>query len=134
MRVFPGLGGVQRTAPYVEIDGVHRDLRSRAEQDRPAHLDMQKYFQALFTEKLISEATLQQTYEGYSRLEKTFGFGWFLSYYIKEAMLADHGGASGVFRAYAATVPERELGVIALTNGSRDTLDEFVEVLVYNAF
>jgi len=95
--------------------------------------DMQKYFQGLFSEKLLSEDTLRETYEGYNRLEKIFAYGWFLSYYVKTAMLADHGGASGGFRAYAATVPERDLSVIAMTNGALDTLDQLIEILVYNA-
>jgi CubicO group peptidase (beta-lactamase class C family) len=96
--------------------------------------DMLKFLQAFSDNKLIKAESVEQIYARYDKIQKRFSRGLFLRYYIKEAMMADHGGGAGGFRAYLVMVPDRDLAAISLTNGSHDTLDEATEILIYNAF
>lgn len=96
--------------------------------------DMLKFLKAFSDNKLIKAESVEQIFARYDKIQKRFSRGLFLRYYIKEAMMADHGGGAGGFRAYIVMVPDRDLAAIALTNGSHDTLDEAIEILIYNAF
>jgi CubicO group peptidase (beta-lactamase class C family) len=81
-------------------------------------LDMAKWDAALYGERLLKKASLQQMWTPVSLNNKTtfdYGFGWSISQ-INGHRIIEHGGAWQGFTAYIARYVDDKLTVIALDN------------------
>jgi CubicO group peptidase (beta-lactamase class C family) len=61
----------------------------------------------------------------------TYGLGWFVTDYRGEVVV-EHGGSIDGMRALVSTIPERDLGLVVLTNRGGQLLPEVVRYRVYD--
>lgn len=96
--------------------------------------DMFKWDQALYTEKLVKKATLEEAFTPYTLNDGTasdYGFGWSLQRGDKEDMV-QHGGSWVGFRTMIRRDLNRHNAIIILTNMSRgpgDIVNEIDKIL-----
>jgi CubicO group peptidase (beta-lactamase class C family) len=92
-------------------------------------LDLLKWDQALYTEKLVSRSMLQQAFTPHSSSSDVpgsgYGFGWYVKRRDGEERLWHHGSACG-FSTSFHRVPERKWSVILLANRSHAGLEDIV--------
>jgi CubicO group peptidase (beta-lactamase class C family) len=97
--------------------------------------DLYKWDQALYTERLVSRATLETAFTpGLNNerkeistdllaLPSSYGFGWVISTVQGEKDVEHPGGWAG-YATYILRVPSRRVTAIVLTNASNDDLAE----------
>ncbi len=116
-----------RAAGYTLRDGKLSHIRRISQVELPAHYgilstvkDLAKWDAALYTEKLLKKASLDQMWtpvklnNGFSH---NYGFGWSLSY-VRDHRVVGHGGITG---KYIFRLPDDKLTVIVLTNLSMES-------------
>jgi CubicO group peptidase (beta-lactamase class C family) len=103
--------------------------------------DLYKWDQALYTERLVSRATLDMAFtpglnnEGKEIVTdvlprpSSYGFGWFLSSLKGEKDMEHPGGWSG-YVTYILRVPSRRLTAIVLSNSSNGDVPEIAQEMV----
>jgi CubicO group peptidase (beta-lactamase class C family) len=94
---------------------------------------------------ILSEATLAETHTPQMVVRKegswanyfpastliTYGLGWFVDDYRGE-IVVEHGGSIDGMRALVSMIPEKKIGLVALTNRSGQLLPEVVRYRVYD--
>jgi len=97
--------------------------------------DLYKWDQALYTDRLVSRATLEMAFapgranDGQEILTDVFthpssyGFGWFISSLHGEKVVEHSGGWSG-YATHILRVPGRRVTAIVLTNSSNDDVPD----------
>jgi CubicO group peptidase (beta-lactamase class C family) len=97
--------------------------------------DLYKWDQALYTERLVSRATLEMAFTpGHTNDGKeirtdllthpsSYGFGWFISSLHGEKTVEHSGGWSG-YATHIFRVPSRQVTAIVLTNSSNGDVPE----------
>ena len=116
-----------RAAGYMLRDGELSHIRRISQVELPAHYgilstvkDLAKWDAALYTEKLLKKASLDQMWtpvklnNGFTH---NYGFGWSLSY-VRDHRVVGHGGITG---KYIFRLPDDKLTVIVLTNLSMES-------------
>ena len=97
--------------------------------------------------QLVSEASLKEmhTPQTIIRIEGqypilypdahflSYGMGWFLSDF-RGKKLVEHGGAIDGMRALVAMIPEKNVGVVILTNLSGTLLPQFLSYRIFDAY
>lgn len=103
--------------------------------------DLYKWDQALYTERLVSRATLEMAFTpGLNNERKeittdilsrpsSYGFGWFISSLKGEKDVEHPGGWSG-YVTYILRVPRRRLTAIVLSNSSNGDVPEIAQEMV----
>jgi CubicO group peptidase (beta-lactamase class C family) len=93
-------------------------------------MDMFKWDQALYTEKLVSKKMLQQAFTIHSPSSDMegsgYGFGWYLGKYRAAKHIWHYGSTCG-FSTKIERFPEKKLTVILLTNRRDANLKEIQE-------
>ncbi|MEZ5052939.1 MAG: serine hydrolase [Chitinophagales bacterium] len=80
--------------------------------------DLLLWDEALYSDKLVSQKTLQQAFEPHLLADGTntnYGFGWGVSVY-KELTFIRHGGAINGFLSDAVRIPEAHFFMVILSN------------------
>lgn len=97
--------------------------------------DLFKWDQALYTDRLVSHATLEMAFTpGHTNDGKeistslfthptSYGFGWFIGYMHGEKVEEHSGGWSG-YATHILRVPSRRVTAIVLTNSSNDDVPD----------
>jgi CubicO group peptidase (beta-lactamase class C family) len=100
--------------------------------------DLYKWDQALYTERLVSRATLEMAFTpGHTNDGKeirtdllthpsSYGFGWFISSLHGEKTVEHSGGWSG-YATHILRVPSRQVTAIVLTNSSNGDVPDIAE-------
>jgi CubicO group peptidase (beta-lactamase class C family) len=100
--------------------------------------DLYKWDQALYTERLVSRATLEMAFTpGHTNDGKeirtdllarpsSYGFGWFISELRGEKVVEHSGGWSG-YATHILRVPSRQVTAIVLTNSSNGDVPDIAE-------
>lgn len=104
-------------------------------------MDLFKWDQALYTEKLVRRATLDRAFTpGRTRDRKViethffeypsaYGFGWFVGSQ-NGATVFEHGGVWSGYRTHIVRVPSRQLTAIVLTNSSTDDVGRIAHRMI----
>ena len=97
--------------------------------------------------QIVSEASLRETHTPQTiiRIEGqypilypdahflNYGMGWFLSDF-RGKKLVEHGGAIDGMRALVAMVPEKNVGVVILTNLNGSTLPQYLAYRIFDSY
>ena len=97
--------------------------------------------------QLVNEASLRETHTPQTiiRLDGqypilypdahflSYGMGWFLSDF-RGKKLVEHGGAIDGMRAQVAMIPEKNIGVVILTNLNGTLLPQFLSYRIFDAY
>ena len=89
-------------------------------------VDLFKWDQALYTEKLVSRKMLAQAFTPVKASEfpgSGYGFGWFIGKHRETTRLWHYGSTCG-FSTRIERFPEKRLTVIVLTNRRNAPLDD----------
>ncbi|HNP34765.1 MAG TPA: serine hydrolase domain-containing protein [Woeseiaceae bacterium] len=89
-------------------------------------LDYFKWDQALYTDRLLSRASLEQMW---TPNFGDYGFGWRIDNYKGHKRLHHDGETSG-FRNYVIRIPDEQLTVLVLTNRSAPDVKPLAEAVV----
>jgi len=96
--------------------------------------DLYKWDQALYTERLVSRATLAMAFQpghandgkntdtfmtGILKRPTSYGFGWFITP-ENGTLEVEHGGSWSGYRSYIVRIPPRRLTAIVLMNSADD--------------
>lgn len=90
-------------------------------------MDIFKWDQALYTEKLVKKATLEEAYTPSSKSERKdtdYGFGWYIDTY-KGIKRVYHTGDTCGFRTIFQRYPEKNLSVVILINRREPEMIQF---------
>jgi CubicO group peptidase (beta-lactamase class C family) len=91
--------------------------------------DMFKWDQALYTDRIIPQSTLQLAFTGYTGGDNNFGYGWMVGSYRGYPSYR-HGGYGLGFLNYIYRVPGRHFMYLMLSNGgvfANDGFDTWTE-------
>ena len=100
--------------------------------------DLYKWDQALYTQKLVSRATLEEAFTGTDRIDKkkeSYGFGWRLKQVESGDTVLYHGGLWHGFNTYFLRNPKDHSAIIVLSNVTNGSLSHMKELrnLLYPA-
>lgn len=94
--------------------------------------DLMKWDQALYGEKLVSQATLDEAFtvgKLNNGKETDYGFGWSVERSKNDGLTVSHGGSWVGFRTYIVRGVDRKLTVIVLSNNSTSKLDQILDAI-----
>lgn len=106
--------------------------------------DLFKWDQALYTEKLVRQATLELAFQpGHANDAKptdtfmtailkrptSYGFGWFITSF-NDTLEVEHGGFWSGYRSYIIRLPGRHLTAIILMNSNDDNIGSTAHQMV----
>jgi len=86
-------------------------------------VDYKKWDNSLYTNKLVSQKTLDEAFSQAILNDGTsinYGFGWFINY-VNGIKVLEHGGSTCGFTNYVIRIPERRITAIILTNRYGET-------------
>ena len=86
--------------------------------------DMYKWDQALYTDEIVSQSTLQLAFTGYTGGDNNYGYGWMVSQHERYPSYR-HGGYHFGFLNYIYRVPGRNFTYLMLSNGGVFANDGF---------
>lgn len=89
--------------------------------------DLLKWDQALYTEKLVKKAMLDEAFTSgvlKNGIETGYGYGWIVSRDKTEGLTTSHDGSWVGFRTSIQRHPDRKLTVIVLSNSSTLQIDQ----------
>jgi CubicO group peptidase (beta-lactamase class C family) len=92
--------------------------------------------QALYTDALVQQATLDLAFTGYTGGQNDFGYGWMVGHYGGARSLR-HGGFGTGWLNYVYRVPDREFTYLFLSNGgvfANDGFDTWTSELMDEIF
>lgn len=89
--------------------------------------DLHKWDQSLYTEKLISDETLERAYT--SHVPEGYGYGWSVDVY-KGLPHYSHGGGLVGYRTHISRFPSVKLTIVILSNGSYDWIYDLNDEIV----
>jgi len=98
--------------------------------------DYFKWDQALYTDALVQQATLELAFTGYTGGQNDFGYGWMVGQYGGARSLR-HGGFGTGWLNYVYRVPDREFTYLFLSNGgvfANDGFETWTSVLMDEVF
>ena len=94
--------------------------------------DLLKWDQALYGEKLVSQATLSEAFTS-GKLnngeETDYGFGWVVERSKNKGLTVSHGGLWVGFRTSIERQVDRKLTVIVLSNNTTSKLDQVLQAI-----
>lgn len=70
---------------------------------------------ALYTNKLVTQSTLERAFTPYKLVNGYYGYGWFITDYA-EHRIVEHGGGIPGFAAHAIRMPDERIFVAVLSN------------------
>lgn len=115
-------------APYIDMSIPYAagSLYSTAE-------DLYLWDQALYTNKLLSEKSMESLFKSYITLgDESYGYGWFLSEITigtKKVKIVEHGGGINGFNTNISRVPSDKILIVLLNNTGRAVLGEMTEAI-----
>ena len=86
--------------------------------------DIYKWDQALYTDKIVSQSTLQLAFTGYTGGDNDYGYGWMVGQHGKYPAYR-HGGFMPGFLNYIYRVPGRNFTYLMISNGGVYANDGF---------
>ena len=89
--------------------------------------DLYKWDQSLYTEQLVSAATLELAFT--SHQSRGYGYGWDVRSHVGNIRYA-HGGAFNGYRTQITRFPEKQFSVIILSNGTYEWVGELHDEIV----
>jgi CubicO group peptidase (beta-lactamase class C family) len=98
--------------------------------------DYLKWDQALYTDDIVRQSTLELAFTGYTGGDNNFGYGWMVGTYGGSKSLR-HGGFSTGFLNYVVRVPEKRFTYLFLSNGgvfANDGFDTWTSELMDEIF
>ena len=123
---------------YAQQSGIYQDIDYAPHRAVYGHSnvystldDLYRWDQALYSERLVSTATLREAFTPGRLADGTpvcYGFGWRLAR-RSGFDVVEHGGSSLGFRTVILRVPERRFTAIALSNLSRFDLKQFADTI-----
>lgn len=133
-----------KAPPHESVISFERDEDGDLSENPPSYLDgvigdgsifsniedLVKYHAALFTDKLVSQETLEEAYtptELSSGKISYYGFGWDL---FESGTFVSHTGSWLGFRTYFVRDLESQQAYIALDNSTNESLDDQVDNVV----
>lgn len=97
--------------------------------------DLAKWDEALYDERIVSQAALKEAWTNTSLADKRstgYGYGWFSSE-LNGKQVIEHGGGINGFVSYFIRVPEEELVVVTLQNFNGQNVSQIAERLLMMA-
>jgi len=98
--------------------------------------DYLKWDQALYTDDIVRQSTLELAFTGYTGGDNDFGYGWMVGTYGGSKSLR-HGGFGTGFLNYVYRVPEKRFTYLFLSNGgvfANDGFDTWTSELMDEIF
>ena len=98
--------------------------------------DYLKWDQALYTDDIVRQSTLELAFTGYTGGDDNFGYGWMVGTYGGSKSLR-HGGFGTGFLNYVYRVPEKRFTYLFLSNGgvfANDGFDTWTSELLDEIF
>jgi len=98
--------------------------------------DYLKWDQALYTDDIVRQSTLELAFTGYTGGDNDFGYGWMVGTYGGSKSLR-HGGFGTGFLNYVYRVPEKRFTYLFLSNGgvfANDGFDTWTSELLDEIF
>ena len=98
--------------------------------------DYLKWDQALYTDDIVRQSTLELAFTGYTGGDNDFGYGWMVGTHGGSKSLR-HGGFSTGFLNYVVRVPEKRFTYLFLSNGgvfANDGFDTWTSELMDEIF
>jgi len=93
--------------------------------------DLYLWDQALYTNKLLSEKSMESLFKPYILMgDGGYGYGWFLSEInvgTKKVKLIEHGGGINGFNTNISRIPSDKILIVLLNNTGRAVLSEMTE-------
>jgi CubicO group peptidase (beta-lactamase class C family) len=86
--------------------------------------DYFKWDQALYTDDIVQQSTLELAFTGYTGGDNDYGYGWMVGSHYGSKSLR-HGGFSTGFLNYVLRIPERRFTYLFLSNGGVFANDGF---------
>jgi CubicO group peptidase (beta-lactamase class C family) len=89
--------------------------------------DLFKYHQALQSNVLLSK---EMTAKAYSPFMNGYGYGWMISEFEGQKIVAHSGGADG-YRSYFTNIPEKDICIVLLNNNENSNLDGLNQKIIH---
>lgn len=93
--------------------------------------DLYLWDQALYTNKLLSEKSMESLFKSYINIgDESYGYGWFLGEITigtKKVKIIEHGGGINGFNTNISRIPSDKILIVLLNNTGRAVLSEMTE-------